>query len=88
MMPQSCPSKWLQDASFLLEQGKYCEMESPGERLEKLLAAVPDVCSKVLWRLKLGGETPNMNQKLFFGTAGTILSCFFHDASLKGFRQT
>lgn len=48
MMPQSCPSKWLQDASFLLEQGKYCEMESPGERLEKLLAAVPDVCSKVL----------------------------------------
>lgn len=49
MMPQSCPSKWLQDASFPLEQGKYCGMEAPGERLEKLLVTV---CSKVLVETK------------------------------------
>lgn len=73
MMPQSCPSKWLQDASFPpnLEQGKYCGLEAPGgERLEKLLVPVPDVSSKVLL------ETKTWRRNFPTRTKKTL--CFWH----------
>lgn len=75
-MPQSCPSKWLQDASFPLEQGKYCGMEAPGERLERLLVSAAGVCSKVLVETKTWRRNSPHDPKTFFGTARTTAVAF------------